>query len=272
MAKAAAEIETLQKEYEWLLGDELNSSLSDIENILIELCRRFQVEVDNGREKLVQPEKFMLNAQNGPSQVKCMVTLTAETINEADVQIKLNKQQQVPIKTSLNIDSPWRLQQLQDAGNYICQAVSVIQGNQSTNFHCGQQALQHIDALITSIDRGITSLTIPKKKGLEDLVNNINLKYFAPPLPSDTILSFYVQGHKLVMAVYQLHLNSAQKIDIAARHQAECSVPWLHDALELILLALQQCQILRTKVALFTEYENDGTLKAPNVNLLQDLA
>ena len=44
-------------------------------------------------------------------------------------------------------------------------------------------------------------------------------KAFRPTVPNDTVLSFYIQAQKLVLAVYHLYVNQSQKIDIASRYQ-----------------------------------------------------
>ena len=44
-------------------------------------------------------------------------------------------------------------------------------------------------------------------------------KTLSPGVPSDTVLSFYVQAQKLVLAVYHLVPNHNNKYDIGARYQ-----------------------------------------------------
>ena len=42
---------------------------------------------------------------------------------------------------------------------------------------------------------------------------------FQPPLPKDTVVSFYIQAQKLVVAVYHLNLNTPQKREVTAKYQ-----------------------------------------------------
>jgi hypothetical protein len=71
-------------------------------------------------------------------------------------------------------------------------------------------------------------------------------KSLAPSLPEDLAISFYIQSHKLIFAVYQLSsVHGTMKFD---SHQAECSVPWLNEVLVLFTVALQLCQQLKDKV------------------------
>lgn len=72
-------------------------------------------------------------------------------------------------------------------------------------------------------------------------------KSLAPNLPDDLAISFYLQSHKLIFAVYQLtNIQGTMKFDSC---QAECSVPWLNEVLVLFTVALQLCQQLKDKVS-----------------------
>lgn len=69
-----------------------------------------------------------------------------------------------------------------------------------------------------------------------------------PNLPDDLAISFYLQSHKLILAVYQLtNIQGTMKFDSC---QAECSVPWLNEVLVFLTVALQLCQQLKDKVIL----------------------
>ena len=77
-------------------------------------------------------------------------------------------------------------------------------------------------------------------------------KSLAPSLPEDLAISFYIQSHKLIFAVYQLsNVHGTMKFD---SHQAECSIPWLNEVLVLFTVALQLCQQLKDKVMLYTTF------------------
>lgn len=71
-------------------------------------------------------------------------------------------------------------------------------------------------------------------------------KSLTPNLPDDQAISFYLQSHKLIFAVYQLaNVQGVMKFDSS---HAECSVPWLNEVLVLFTVALQLCQQLKDKV------------------------
>jgi len=71
-------------------------------------------------------------------------------------------------------------------------------------------------------------------------------KSLNPNLPENLAISFYIQSYKLVLAIYQLE-NAHGSVKYETQ-QAECSVPWLNDALVLLTIALQLCQRLKDKV------------------------
>lgn len=77
-----------------------------------------------------------------------------------------------------------------------------------------------------------------------------------PNLAEDLAISFYIQSHKLIFAVYQLSNNHGQmKYDSS---HAECSVPWLNEVLVLFTVGLQLCQQIKDKVKedLFNSYKS----------------
>ncbi|CAD5120846.1 DgyrCDS9399 [Dimorphilus gyrociliatus] len=193
-----------------------------------------------------------MSTNNGSAQIKCVVTLMGDRLLEADLALRMNKHQAVPHKFCIYPDAPWFLQQIQDAANHLLNARATAQRFEPDHaFRDAKQVLHLLDEIMTSIKRGRTSLALPRKRTLEELVNNPTLEVFKPALPQDVALVFYIQAQKLVLALYQLYINEAQKIDISARHQIDCTVPWLNDTLVLFTLALQQCQALKDKVIVY---------------------
>lgn len=72
-------------------------------------------------------------------------------------------------------------------------------------------------------------------------------KSLSPNLPEDLAISFYLQSHKLIFAVYQLtNIQGTMKFDSC---QAEFSVPWLNEVLVLYTVGMQLCQQLKDKVS-----------------------
>ncbi|UYV75145.1 ROGDI [Cordylochernes scorpioides] len=74
-----------------------------------------------------------------------------------------------------------------------------------------------VTVLLGCLNRGRSSLLNPRKKPLDEILNNKNMKSLQPPLPADLAISFYIQAHKLTFAVYHVH-NKANRKDFEVYH------------------------------------------------------
>lgn len=111
-----------------------------------ECAHRFPVPLYENEGK--KTEKFILSVQP-PDQLKAILTLTGDTITQAvssstmlqdaiiydqlmflfssqDISFKLSKSPHQIQRTSITQDSPWKLQQVQDAANHLQQAINHI--------------------------------------------------------------------------------------------------------------------------------------------------
>jgi protein rogdi len=151
-------------------------------------------------------------------------------------------------RTSITQDFPWKLQQVQDAANHLQQAINHIDNVDSNYvFKSSEEVLHILSNILGALQRGRTSLVVPKKKPIDELMKSRNMKSLSPNLPEDLALSFYIQSHKLIFATYQLTNNQGQmKFEST---QAECSVPWLNEVLVLFTVSLTLCQQLKDKVS-----------------------
>lgn len=107
--------------------------------------------------------------------------------------------------------------------------------------------LHVIGNILDALQRGRNSLLVPKKKPIEELIKGRNMKSLVPNLPEDLAVSFYLQSHKLIIAVYQL-LNNQGTMQFDSR-QAEIGVQWLNDVLLLLMNGQKLCQQLKDKVS-----------------------
>jgi hypothetical protein len=79
-------------------------------------------------------------------------------------------------------------------------------------------------------------------------------KSLNPNLSEDLAISFYIQSHKLIFAIYQLTNNhGTMKYDST---HAESSVPWLNEVLVFFTVGLQLCQQLKDKICVFSQYKD----------------
>lgn len=106
---------------------------------------------------------------------------------------------------------------------------------------------------MSCLQKGRSALFVPKKRTIEELQASRNMKVFVPSVPSDIAISFYVQSHKLVCALYHINKDSHNnwKYDVM---QADESIPWLSEALVLFTVSLQFCQQLKDKLSVFIQY------------------
>lgn len=240
------------------------SVLRQLHDILVECAHRFPVPLYGNEGKKV--DKFVLTS--APEQLKVVVTLTGDSITHAvshltrsvmqfvyvfplsiqDISFKVQRQQNVIQRTSITQDFPWKIQQVQDAANHLQQAINHIDNvDTNYNFKSSEEVLHILSNILGALQRGRTSLVVPKKKPIDELMKSRNMKSLSPNLPEDLALSFYIQSHKLIFATYQLTNNQGtMKFEST---QCECSVPWLNEVLVLFTIALTLCQQLKDKVS-----------------------
>lgn len=121
-------------------------------------------------------DKFMLTVAQ--DQLKCVVTLTGDAITHADITFKVqrNQHQHQVQRTSINQDSPWKLPQVQDAANHLYQAIHHIENvDDSYNFKTSDEVLHVLGNILGALQRGRTSLVIPKKKPIDELMKSRNM-------------------------------------------------------------------------------------------------
>ncbi|XP_025832086.1 protein rogdi [Agrilus planipennis] len=242
----------LQKEFEWVLHQEVHTALDQIHEILVECARRFPVQL-YGHDNSSKQDKFVLSVP--PDQLKCVITLTGDSITHAEISFKVQRSQSNVVRTKIQNEYPWKLQQIQDAANHLQQAIYHIDDvGKSYRFKSSDEVLHILGNILGSLQRGRTSLIVPKKKAIDDLIKSRNMKSLSPNLSEDLAISFYLQSHKLIFAVYQLSDNHGKmKFDSV---QAECSVPWLNEVLVLFTVGLQLCQQLKDKICVFSQYKD----------------
>ncbi|XP_070490141.1 protein rogdi isoform X2 [Chironomus tepperi] len=245
------ELKSLQLEFEWILQKEVLLVLKQLHDILVECAHRFPVPLHGNDGKKV--DKFVLTS--APEQLKVVVTLTGDSITSADINFKVQRQQNVIQRTSITQDFPWKIQQVQDAANHLQQAINHIDNvDANYNFKSSEEVLHILSNILGALQRGRTSLVVPKKKPIDELMKSRNMKSLSPNLPEDLAISFYIQSHKLIFAAYQLTNNQGtMKFEST---QAECSVPWLNEVLVLFTVALTLCQQLKDKISVFSQYKD----------------
>uniref|UniRef100_A0A1B6DE36 Protein rogdi n=1 Tax=Clastoptera arizonana TaxID=38151 RepID=A0A1B6DE36_9HEMI len=241
----------LQKEFEWVLNEEVHAVLNQLHSILSECVRRFPLAMcgnDVSRVSL-----FVLTSPS--DQMKCVVSLAGDSITKADINFKVQRQQNCNHHTSIQSDKPWKLRQIQDANNHLQQALLHIDNiDKDYSFNSSEEVLHILGNILGCLQRGRSSLIVPRKRTLDELLKSRDMKCIVPSLPEDIAISFYIQSHKLVFAVYQMtNSHGTMKYDT---YQAEASVPWLNEVLVLFTVGLQLCQQLKDKICVFAQYKD----------------
>ncbi|XP_022905362.1 protein rogdi [Onthophagus taurus] len=249
----------LQKEFEWVLHKEVHAALQQIHQVLVECAQRFPVQL-YGKDNSNKQDRFTFNV--APDLLKCSAVLTGDSITHAEIHIKALRLGQV-VKASIQGEHPWKLQQVQDAANHLQQAIYHIDDvGKNYKFKSSDEVLHILGNILGSLQRGRTSLIVPRKKTIDDLIKSRNMKSLAPNLPEDLAISFYIQSHKLILASYQIYsVQGVMKYDCS---HAECTVSWLNEVLVLFTVGLQLCQQLKDKICVFSQYKDFTVGSRPN--------
>ena len=250
----------------WFLSQEVFRSLKQISDTVEECFELFPSLLQDPHEAQARQERFVMQQaanQSSNDTAKCVLVLQGNLIVQAELQIKIQKHPNTIHKTSINQDKPWVLTQIQDSGNFLAEARrKVREAAQLRQRLATEEAKVALDApllrfiaarlgvimdeLMLVLKRGRDCLLSPRKKTIEDHLNSENMKALSPHLPGDTAVSFYVQGHRLMLAVY--HLVSQQGNMRFDSFLAECTVSKLNSILVCYTRAFQMCQQIKNKL------------------------
>nr|CAG4640245.1 EOG090X0AKT [Daphnia pulex]SVE85036.1 EOG090X0AKT [Daphnia pulex] len=245
----------LRQEFNWLIKNEVHKVFNQLKEVLEAAARRYPVEIAEV-ETQVRQEKYVMatSTQTSQDQLKCILTITGDSITSADMTLKLHKHPNVVYHTTIAAESPWRLQQIQDSGNYLRMALSSLSLiPDQLQYLSAEEVLNDLDSVLGKVNSARSTLAIPRKRTIDELMNSKNMKTLTPSLPSDLAVSFYLQAHKLIFAVY--HLTQAGGTVKFETLQSESPVTWLNEVLVLLSVALHRAQQLRDKVSVFLQYQ-----------------
>jgi len=252
-------VEVAAKEYEWLLRQEAVKVFKRLHSLLQACTLKLPLPTKgtSGPQSSCQVEKFMLSSANG-DHVKCGLTLLGDNIVHAEVAIRYPKAPGHIFRSVAQPDVQWKLQQVQDLSNYILQAQNLVlaatEATENSKLLDGRKVATFLDQIVSNLHSARTSVTLPKKKSLTELQESRTSKCFAPPLPQELLLSFYVASYKLICAAYHM-----QQPTLPGRHtfhvfQGECVIPWLNETLLCVNSAMQLCQQFRDKLGVFHNF------------------
>ncbi|KAK6625136.1 hypothetical protein RUM43_005427 [Polyplax serrata] len=259
----------LQLEFQWVLDEEVHAVFAQLQRILNECAKQFPVLL-SATEGQHKQEKYFLTSLT--DSIKGNIILCGDTIIFGELSFKIQRHQNVTYKTTITHDNPWKLQQIQDAANHLQQALRLVNSvEKDYNFTSSDEVLHVLGKVLSALQRGRSSLIIPRKKTIDDLMKSRNMKLLAPNLPEDLAISFYIQSHKIVLAVYQIQPSTENNTMTFNTLQAECSVSWTNEVLVLLTVALQLAQQLKDKISVFSQYKDFHIEQALRVNVAERL-
>ena len=90
--------------------------------------------------------------------------------------LKLHKHPNVVYHTTIAAESPWRLQQIQDSGNYLRMAMAALDAvPEGYEYVLAEQVLTDLDRVLDKINRACSTLAVPRKRTIDELMNSKNM-------------------------------------------------------------------------------------------------
>ncbi len=81
-----------------------------------------------------------------------------------------------------------------------------------------------------------------------------------PNIPAELVVSFYLQGWRLILAVYHIVVDPKTNAPKFNRYQAESTIPWVNEVLLHQTLAMQAVQQLKDKVTMSSRIQYSSFL------------
>ena len=188
-------------------------------------------------------EKVNLVANNGLEGIKCSLGISANELRNIEIHYKPSIRHNNYIYKSKE-ESPWNLYQISNCADIL---KSILIYLENISFKSLDQVVLHIDHLIESINSARNVLLFPKKRSIQELQTQKNMKIF-PLVPNELVFSFYIQGFTLILAIYILKGNESTK------HVLECSnINWLNNVMILLTTCLLKLQQMKDKLSLFEQ-------------------
>ncbi|XP_071493693.1 protein rogdi homolog [Diadema setosum] len=265
----------MEDEFQWLLKEEVHAVLRQLNAILDQSGRRFNIP-GSGSGSLIKPETFVLSSTNGTDYVKGIVTLVGDMLCKADLTLKPHRNTNQLVKTYIRDDMPWRLQQVQDVGNHIYSTLEVINAKDvDYEFQSAEEVIKLMNEVLSQLKRARQRFLNPVTPTLQELYHSRYTKSLTPPLPHESMVNFYIQGTKLVLHTYYLHPAAPQKAhhhqkgmsssesksrlldvgpvkyELFSQTTVECAIPWVEEVTACLTFAIQLCQELKDKISVF---------------------
>ncbi|KAK8769101.1 hypothetical protein V5799_014433, partial [Amblyomma americanum] len=95
-----------------------------------------------------------------------------------DIALRIPKHPGSTLRTIVQNDCQWKLQQVQDAGNNLMTALNLLTPpppNTKFEFKSAEEVTQLMTTIMGCLQRGRASLIIPKKRTIEEILGSRNM-------------------------------------------------------------------------------------------------
>lgn len=204
MAASAAERAVLEEEFRWLLHAEVHAVLRQLQDILKEASLRFTLPGPS-TEGPAKQENFILGSC-GTDQVKGVLTLQGDALSQADVNLKMPRNNQL-LHFAFREDKQWKLQQIQDARNHVSQAIYLLANrDDSYQFKTGAEVLKLMDAVMLQLTRARNRLTTPATLTLPEIAaSGLTVSTSHSPYPKKEVCTERSSQGRFLGCVLGLH-------------------------------------------------------------------
>jgi len=121
-----------------------------------------------------KPDKYTLSSPN--DYIKCTVHVNGDTITFGEICFKVQRNQLTTYRTAITHDNPWKLQQVQDAGNHLQMALLMLTNlGENYVFRSSEEVLHILGNVLGALQRGRTCLIVPRKRTMDELMKSKNM-------------------------------------------------------------------------------------------------
>jgi len=267
MELTPVEKNSLEREFRWLLQEEMPNLVVQLHKILSDCSNKFFSL--NPENMTATPGNYVFSNRTNADNFKGVVTLFQNLVVSADLQIKLPTAVQT-LRANIREDNPWKVSQIQSCSNLLTKMLALLNHHTSNaiTYTHSSQIIKLLDQLTGLLNSARNTLDNPPNIDIQAVLQDRQKVVFNPPLPSEFSVVFTVLRDRLqVSAVHmqpqktpdnrKVDLRQAMsvgRVEIASRAVESTPVPWLTTLIMSISFCLEQSQLMKDKVTMFHQY------------------
>ena len=282
----AETLNCVNDEVQSLLHIHLPVALEELENHILDLCKHFNLKIPGMKasDSEVRPCNFSISGQQMQIGLKADGVMFGSEIPDAKLilQVSRNVGKSPTIATYQSVvshDNPLRLNQIQNAGNFLASALSLLRsrdrcpgmgiscideevfdGKNPRMFISLCDASAFLSRLLQLLMRGMNSLCYPTKFPMITGDQSMSI-YLNPPLPDDIRLSTFIEKNKLVIALFQsippplgVSKPTSDSVNYIFKFKLDCHINHLEHIVNDYRKAVAACHSLYDKVCTLSQY------------------